>query len=309
MWWRFAEVLNYTGGESVNIPLDPEWEIAGWAKNIGGSNPGGSKVTDYINLGWVLAGRGQEPATNPGSYHLPRFSTDANNWVTNTLKGRSGLRPSQDTKWRATGALTSHSRTGTQLAWLKKKINIVKPEGMEWMADYDVHLEFTNCVPISQRDSAGEGPEDMFTRGFKQYQGLYIEKYPNYFNIICAMPVPMINQRAWNGGFGSGWAIDTGFGNNAQYGNNNHPVNVRNHSYTWQGYAAFAVTSDLKNPLMDSTARTNAGPADGAEVLNMNFTGCVYPTVKFTIMGYPAGFKNESLGGGENSTITLSNSY
>ena len=305
----FAEVLNYTGGESVNIPLDPEWEIAGWAKNIGGTNPGGSKVTDYINLGWALAGRGQN-STNPGNYNLPRFNNEASTWIGSTLKGKTSIRPSQDTKWRSSGASDTHSRTGTQLAWVKKKIAIVKPEGMEWMVDYDVHVEFANCVPISQRDSAGEGPEDMLTRGFKQYQGLYVEKYPNYFNIICAMPVPMINQNAWNGGFGSGWgSVNTGYGNNQQWGQRNHPVNVRNTSYTWQGYAGFAVTSDLQNPIMGSTARTEAGPADGVEDLNMNFTGCVYPTVKFTILGYPAGFKNEALGGGEDSTITLSNSY
>jgi len=97
------------------------------------------------------------------------------------------------------------------------------------------------------------------------------------------------------------------------HGNVMHPINVRDTSRDqfgwWNAYAGYVVTSDLQKGLLSAADQTLAD-RDWNKVspLNSNFAVCAYPTVKFTVIGYPFGYRSEGLGG-NNPTIKLNPAF
>jgi len=289
----FYNHLGYTDTQ-VNIPLVPDWDLASWAINVGGDNPGGSCPTDWINTSFV-AGGDKDTGSN-FVYSTPVHAADyADDWLVNTAGGAMSRWPTEANK-RSGVAATSN--TGSQLFYLKKRINLDKTQ-VSWMTDYEVILDFASCAPRS--GSANSNNDSVSDPVWNNYCGLYVEKYPTFFNIICAYSAPNVNLKPTS--------FDVGNGNNLTGSLQYHPQNVRNNPVVfagdWGAFASFAVTSDLHQGLQDATTRQTSSP--WTNLANNSWGVCIYPTIKFSVIGYPQGFKHESLGG-TNPVLVLKSS-
>ena len=292
----FYNHLGYTAAP-VNIPLDPDWDIADWAENIGGDQPGGSCPTDWINTSFVAAGQKATGGANfQNSFATPAHNlTYADDWLVNTAGGAMSRTPTEANK-RPVAA--SVANTGSQLFYLKKRINLDKTQ-VSWMTDYEVILDYANCAPRS--GSANPNLDSIPDPVWNNYCGLYVEKYPTFFNIICAYSAP--NPNLVPDG------TDAGNGNTIITSNQYHPQNIRNNARVyggdWGSFASFAVTSDLHQGVQDQNTSLQSSP--WGNLANNSWGVCLYPTIKFSVIGYPQGFKQEALGG-NNPVLVLNNS-
>ena len=330
----FQEQLGYhEGGELQVIPLDPDWDLADWAveKNCAGW------VTDYINVGWTMAA-GHPKSTGPAATktRTPQFGPlggAMETWIDTGSKedGRSFVTPGKAFLWQLAstwGVEDTEGRArldGTQITYVKKKINIDTTDVSNWMGSYDVKAQFVNCVPKSGGRKytpnvalLGGNHPDFDTQlggdrypNYETFQGIFIEKYKTYFNIVVAYPGASINVPVmFDNWFGSDTTdAEPNTGDNILgdpvgfYDKVFHPINVRGTNKSelgfWNGFGSFAVTSDFQKGLQTVTDQKGSDKTGFGKVsnLNSNIAFCAYPTVSFTIIGNPKGFSNEELGG------------
>jgi len=318
----FTTELGYT--EDTDLPLNPDWDTSDWAKSVGCD--GG--VTDYINTSWVMAGSlGGEIWSQPwyveDQFRAPQFNAaDMENWVFNNSQqeGRvfsnPGIAFREEPQEKADGPLDRYLYNGTQVNFVRKRINIDKTDVQDWMGSYDVLVEYTNCAPAGGLPP-WNGMDDaditsVRTNSYEGFNGLHIEKYPKYFNIVATMSAPSVNSKAMtDSDTKTGTKVDGS--QVGDYGSVMHPINVRDTSKDqfgwWNAYAGYVVTSDLQKGLLSTADQTLADKNwNKVSPLNSNFAVCAYPTVKFTVIGYPHGYRSEGLGG-NNPTIKLNPAF
>jgi len=332
----FQEQFGYhEGGEMQVIPLDPDWDLADWAveKNCAGW------VTDYINVGWTTAaGHPKSTGAAATNNRTPQFGPlgrAMETWIATGSKedGRSFVTPGKAFLWQVDLVWDADDRNGrvrldgTQITYVKKKINIDTTDVSNWMGSYDVKAQFVNCVPKSgggkhvPNASFNWGVKDDWgkvTPMYETFHGIFIEKYKTYFNIVVAYPTPSINTPImYNGWVNWDWGPNgpsTGYNilgdPVGDYDHAFHPINVRGTDKSkkgyWNGFGSFAVTSDFQKGLQTVTDQKESDMTTFGKVsnLNSNIAFCAYPTVSFTIIGNPRGFSNDNLGGNV-PTITL----
>jgi hypothetical protein len=319
----FYDELNYTS-ELVNIPDSPDWDLADWwnegkkSHAEDGGLPAGTGFTDAISVSYMFPGL--DPDSSTGSTEEKRrrspqladswTGTDAfDNWHKDQ-KGYVSRNPQVDgyagnqSKYKQ-----DPDKDNVNLGFIRKKIYINRPEELSWMADYDVIPEFYNCIPMSQRAAS--------SKDSVQYQGISIQKYRDYFIVQVAFPVPSPQGRPYRPEPGM-----KGYNNTEDYRTRWHPLWARgggtySRKSAFNAYASFAVTNDAM-PVGSDGRMTEADyeaatggdnitqfyPEDAWRLPLSNWMPVIYPTVKFTIIGYPSGFRSESLGG-TNPTITL----
>ena len=321
----FYDELGYTA-EQVTIPFRPDWDLADWWNpgKIGyaetGGIPQGQGNTDYISVSYVFPGLDPDaPEQNEWEDRrkTPELvdswgggDTVYNDWVVGQ-GGAAVQQPAVDgyaPNWST--YKDDPDKNSVNLAYIRKKIYINKPANLEWMVDYDVIPEFYNCTPMSQRGAS--------SKDTSQYQGLSIQKYRDYFVIQVAFPIPSPQGFPYRPSSGM-----TGYSKKQSWETRWHPIWARGGSGqgrkgAYNAYSAFAVTSDVM-PTSTATGRmlqtdynratggdeiTGFYPPSGARLPLGNWIPVIYPTVKFTIIGYPSGFRSESLGA-NNPTITL----
>ena len=152
------------------------------------------------------------------------------------------------------------------------------------MRDYTVSVELQNCVPLCERAKGVRGD------GAAAIQGVWVDKKADEFTIFVAMVAgdsfpwaENFHIPTWWQGEGKKWSGD--YARNWPHGNSSD----RN---TGELYAAFAVLTDN---MITAPHKTIAGGS-----MLQHFAGepavgvCVYPTVRFTITGYPESWNGQT---------------
>ena len=320
----FYDELGYTA-EQVVIPFRPDWDYADWwnPDKIGraetGGIPQGQGNTDCISVSYLFPGLDPDAPDPSPDFEDDRKAPEFHNWQSggdpfhDWLVGEGGANvqmPAVDGYYGSwTHYKTDPDRNSINLGFIRKKIYINKPSDLDWMTDYDVIPEFYNCTPMSQRGST--------SKDTSQYQGLSVQKYRDYFVIQVAFPIPSPQGAPHRPSSGM-----TGYSKKDNWETRWHPIWGRGGSSqgrrgAYNAYSAFAVTTDVV-PVQETIGRMIEDDYEratgGAKITSFyppsyrlplaNWIPVIYPTVKFTIIGYPAGFRSESLGAA-NPTITL----
>lgn len=253
------------------VPSYPDWDTPSWATTQ--SPDPGEKRNDKFFY-WYQSAPGAKMGGNASTYG---YSQDAN------FNNQWGNHVDQ---------VGFSERSGAMTWYVKKRIDLDKSQ-VSWMSDYHVRLTLANCalaVDNAQYFNFGKNGDQATVM---QAQGLYLEKYPDHFNIICT------------------WAIRPPFSGTNDYGPGGDkkwsgvPPEYRDDSR----FAGIFVTSEATRLPQAPGSDTQTGGFDGGDVYPayMSRNGvCTYPTVHFEIIGYPQTYtKNIKMNSGSNSTIKL----
>ena len=240
----------------------PDWDIAPWCE---GKNLAGQKRNDRT---WI--GRQQGGATvtlgNEGIYSQFHDSIDT------------------------IGAFQRNGGGGA-IAFCRKKIEINKAL-VPWMSHYEVIAEYVNCVPATNHDyhHTGSDADHYWPRS---YTGLTVSKEGDSFTVMAAFHSFFTSRTEANPGPNHPWS-------NQSNGNTGDILSRGTDWFRDQGpaYSNFAVTHsifdwDQNNP--ESYSKSPLSPASP-------IIACSYPTVKYTIIGYPSQYSPMTDNG---SVITL----
>lgn len=243
---------------AIEVPALPDWDLSHWVSNFGAP---GAHRNDRIN------------------YIIQR--SNKNNYAFAVDEIYEGV------VWEILDHTLSHGTNdpnsvpgnshGQLMYFIKKRINIDKTL-VPWMNYYDVRCDFSNCIPATNQDvyvSVNHGDQDLW----KQYSGLYVEKYKDHFNILCAWPA----KDPWN--------------KYGEVGPSKEPSLARDSDK----FSSFMVTHD--NLFFE---QKQTGPSDFMATLPPLM--CTYPTISFTVVGYPAAFIVNTNLNTNNPTIQLQSS-
>ena len=260
-----------------NVPTFPDWEIADWATNTA---DGGQQQNDRFFYFY------QDERSN--NYPL-----------------------AADTKWdslyggRINQTVTynkseyNDGRTGTMGILVKKRIYLDKVN-VPWMADYNVNVSFVNCAVAVSTDKYGNYSDtDSNITGdddgawWTQPQGLYVDKYPDFFEIICIWR----NMEPFRGSH-----------DDLSYAEAASPPSAYRSS---QNFSKVFVThtTGFEPQKYSAATRNYVKNLTGYATVHNMFKGawCTYPTVKFEVVGYPSNYTGNILtNAGVNGTVTLS---
>lgn len=235
----------------------PDWEVAPW---VLGKNLAGEYRNDRT---WLARQQGSETGVslnNAAIYETFHDSIDA------------------------IGAF-KRDAAGGALAFCRKKIDI-DATNVPWMQYYDVMVEFVNCVPTTQGDWYHRNQSDSDDYWPRQYAGLTVSKEGNSFTVMAAFNSFFSSRTETQPG------INHPYANGGSNGNDGSMFTKGNDFYRTTGatYPNFAVTHsildwDQNNP--DSYSRNTSSPASP-------IVACTYPTVKYTIMGYPSQYRPDT---------------
>jgi hypothetical protein len=235
---------------SWQVPLLPDWEIAPWASIKGGA---GDSRNDYFNFVYQQADRNSYQYTNDSNFD-DAFTTGHVN----------------KTNW------SKYNKDGSMSFYVKKRVDIDKSNlTSDWMKDYHVRLSLVNCAPGSSETKFSNFSRDAEDQAvWQQFQGLYIEKYEDYFNIVCTWVVP--DPFKGSGNNGPNGAPLGGIGGSPEF------------NRTTGRWSCVSVTSE-DSRILQSTNKTAGMPnLTSANMVRNGF--CTYPTVHFEIIGYPEGY-------------------
>jgi|19_taG_2_1085344.scaffolds.fasta_scaffold00368_4 hypothetical protein len=260
-----------------NVPSFPDWEIADWATNTA---DGGQQQNDRFFYFY------QDERNN--NYPL---AADAS-W-----DSLYGGRVSQTVTYNKKEY--NDGRTGTMCMLVKKRIYLDKVN-VPWMADYNVNVSFANCAVSVSTDKYGNYSDtdhqiDREEDGawWTQPQGLYVDKYPDFFDIICMWR----HTEPFRGSH-----CDLSYVAAAS------PPSAYRTSHIFS--KVFVTHATGFEPQKYSVAtRDFVRKLGGYGTVHNMFKGawCTYPTVKFEVMGYPENYTGDMLtNAGINNTVTLS---
>ena len=295
-----------------SISYSPQWDLSRWVtKSFAGP---GSQPNDYINVAHGgLAGK-----SAPTIKQVKAFGTrvGAESTVNNTASQIAGLYVGLNGRtrgWRG----SAFDNIRTQLYYVTKRVGIDRSQ-VPWMVDYDVDVEFLNCIPLVGRVKAGQG------------QGIWVNKFKDYFiiNVAWVGPDWRETEKAgtgdnmlWGGGDEPG---EENYGVVRPPGTALKPWSNRNDSRWFCGFALPNVTPKA-GALVDNDAYA-AGPIYFRDALNYGYaenetvisnggagskaftqpeylsplSPILYPSVTFSITGYGEQFKTNAFGSGGN---------
>ena len=155
--------LGLKAGAIGNLPM---WDKSEWYKT---GDFTGTQANDWINVangGFVNPGIGG-PAAGLGTHKG------------GTTQNEIGLiRSEQGANFRVQGWRgQAHANKHAMVFWVSKRVNIDRSR-VAWMDDYDVNVNYLNCVPITGRTKAGAG------------EGIWVDKFRDYFIINVAWTGP-----------------------------------------------------------------------------------------------------------------------
>jgi hypothetical protein len=259
-----------------SIPLLPEWEVSNWAAS---KSSAGEYRNDRI---WLS----QQVPNKPLTFSKDSDLSDVIDPVTIPLSTNT-----------ADG--NPNSRSGSMHYFVRKRVNINKAN-VPWMGHFDVMVQYMNCVPSVSDDAYIRHTGVIQNSRWKQYAGIHVAKDSNGFTIYCSFASIdgyAKDERDYgpgNPGFG------VGFGDAGRYVT---LANGETDDRQKDAFSCFHVTHDLLT-YSDGYAHGNQGIN---AVNDANYTAslhCTYPSVQFTVIGYPAGYA-PSVGLGTSNTITL----
>lgn len=250
-----------------SLPVEPEWEVSNWA--LGKTNSGTYR-NDRI---WL-------------SQHVPDKS------VTFTSDGSlAGIVDPVTRPFAYNPGGSALDRAGSMHYFVRKRVNLNKGN-VPWMGHYDVIVQYLNCVPASMDEAYAINTGVVHDSRWKQYSGIHVAKDENGFTIYCSF--------ASVDGYGKTDRTD-GPGGGLIFGNGSYKTLAGGETSDRdkECFSAFHVTHDLLT--------YNNGEVHGNENTGSNFAPslhCTYPSVQFTVIGYPSGF-SPSVGLGTTNIITL----
>lgn len=216
---------------------------------------------DWDLASWV---RSDSNLTNPGLYpndYIDVFYTFDENIRYASLKSGLIANPLGTEMLLGFGTDNIDRRQNmVNILYAKKKIPIDRSQ-VQWMQDYHVDVQWLNCTPLTCRAFGENSP------GFASPAGCWVSKDENSFTIHCAWvandmhPIERQNSKKQ---MMSGYPFQA------------NPRNNRDNHW----FAGIAVTHPSMLP--NSNNRYVAGMAE--------FGACIYPSISFKIVGYPAGW-------------------
>jgi hypothetical protein len=223
------------------IPDYPDWDLPGWANNLG---DGGFQRNDYFNVYY------QQGSKN-----------------TFTLSKDSEWNIAYDTGHVNRMGWSNDRRTGVQSFMVRKRVEM-DSSLIPWMQDYTVRLAYSNCCTGSNDNAFYNFSRDEDQSMWLQFDGLYIEKYATYFNIVATW----VNGDPFDGtndnGPGGHWDSGGGYGGS--------PMEFR----TTERWSRVMVTNN--DTMLNQTTTTDW--MGTKPMFRGEFS--TYPTVYFEIIGY-----------------------
>ncbi len=309
----YSELESELGLAAGSISYKPQWDLSRWVtQNFAGP---GSQPNDYINVAHgSYAGK-----TTPTGSQVKAFGTrvGTENPVNNTAGQLAGIYAGGDGRsqvWRG----SAYANRKTMMFYVSKRVGIDRSQ-VPWMADYDVDVEFLNCIPLIGQVRGGQG------------QGIWVNKFKDYFVINVAWVGPdwrfseaenlsnYVDANMLWGGEDNG-----NFGISRPPGTALKPWANRNDSRWFCGFALPNVTPK-SGGLIDPPAYAT-GPISFRDGLNYGYeenetvisnggagskaftkaeylaplTPILYPSITFSITGYGEQFKTSAFGTGGN---------
>ena len=288
-----AIALKY-GIPLASPPLYPDWDYATHATTLENY---GQHINDYINISSNWSYAKEMPLSSPGfPYASLAGKADVDNFILNPASTTSRYNTN---RMRSPGAVGSAG--GATITFVSKTIRLNKPA---WLDEYDVQVQFWNCVPMSQGSMLFPGgPADLPMMDFgglemARSSGIWIDKKPTEFTINVAFAAA-----DWNSGADEDIG-GTAFG--SQQGTGNQDPTVYRDNERW---SAFIVqpedfTHDVHNE--DPVGPGSSSPSEAQQFMGEPQSGCCsVPTVTFQVLGYPAGYNKHYDLNGLNPQIDL----
>jgi hypothetical protein len=249
--------LGYPNQPLVNYP---GWDLANWT-NTYTADPEGGAVYKYFNFirRTIVAGAAIPNFLNAAMYSGQNYLPIGSSNVLNTVK-------------------LSQTTIPFALYFLKKRIKILKNTSAEWVNDIQVDAKFFNCMPIAQ-EGAGITTTKEIVNG------------ELFVNIIVYWTVPeklFRNPRYWQRISGvNNPSNPDGQGTAAQLNNNNGFLNSTETANlnTYHNVFANFIVVDAKHIANFEGLTRNQGYT--------NYGLALFPTVQFSITGYPQGYGQE----------------
>lgn len=187
------DIVRQKYGISLPIPARPDWDIANWATKLGGEDQAGSYPNDYINTFF------SENSTND---YRSNTQTDAMIVAGSASEyvgsdGLNGLGNPPDRAKVFNNVPRSIANQRVRFNYIKKRINFDRAS-YPGMVDYNVDVNFQNCVPqaggnnslVYKYNTGTELTDGAGEENTSPYAGHWIEKGPDYFTIFIAFDAP-----------------------------------------------------------------------------------------------------------------------
>ena len=236
-----------------NVPEYPDWDTPAWAQAQ--SSAPGLYRNDKFNFFYQQGNKKSYPLSQDSTYNA-YWGSHVNYplWIDTDGYGREA---------------------GAMAMIVRKRIDLDRTNVTTWMKDYHVRLSLVNCALADSDAHFNNHSKNADQANWMNPHGLYIEKYTDHFNIVCA----------WNNGDPFRGTSENGPGS---YDNVGSSPKQRRGNTQWS--RVFVTSEDSMHP-QTNTNRT-------ADWLNMGtdpmFRGewCTYPTIYFEVIGYPQTYVN-----------------
>lgn len=309
------------------IPVFPEWDIAKWVESNNLPDAGYRSVDrmnifqktnldnsknrqlqnntwwqsiGYLNNRFVLEGK-----PRPGSYYNYNRNFNQSTANVNTFYGASvGSSPGAQFSWWK--PIEQYSYPGTDslegycILFCKKTVQIDR-SSVPWMGDYDVKVNFLYCAPIGTKSSPTDAPV--------QVSNIWVDKKKDSFTIYVSWPASDYKMgevnaaretialnpywEPWNDSNAAVGTYDTRTEINPVYN-----PGLRQATHRFQGFVVLTddfVEDEYNRDLTFAYPPQNTPIFSNSKISrNTLFLGesgggfCMYPTVSFSIIGYPS---------------------
>jgi hypothetical protein len=257
-------ILNRSTTFPSNTPLSlyPQWDQPGWASIAGSdfdSSDWGTRAHDYLTPVYLNRNAG----ANYSSYNTKVQTGEDSSTYPDIFSPNSTNR----LRFLSSNTDEDESSNGLAYTYVSKTIQIDKTD-VPWMVDYDVQVDWWNCLPLTDRGGVYRGTT------FAGAAGVWVEKKSDSFTIFCAWS----SEDNWK-------EREKQFESNPRIGRDGDAGN--------SNFGGFVVmNSDMQNPA------NNAHGASDVEYTGEPRTGiCIYPSITYRITGYPSQFKGRYYSG------------
>lgn len=261
------------------LPQYPDWDRATWCHAPGSFPNTASYPNDFINYhSFKIGSLGTKDANNLPTYKYAAYAT-RNLSESERLK-RFGTQAIMQTNGAFINSTMAQNTDGEQaidglvnFLYVRKKCRIVRT-GVPWMGDYDVNVQFLNCVPLTCHTTGkGFGGDDRYTEGMAGIAGLWVEKYRDYFYIYAA------------------WVAKDYRGHREPDAAGNIPVRPMIPPLNREGnhFAGFAVINkDFMKANAEHHQHNPRGQIGQSNIWSEPEVGiAIYPTIQFEVVGIP----------------------
>lgn len=251
---------------ATSIPLFPDWEIAHWAQS---RSSAGLKRNDYVNLGLTGGDKNID-----GTYDSFTFDDTIDSFYGTKRVSRIA------TSWSKYNVPTGAVATRTQ--YVRKRINIDR-SNVPWMAEYDVDVRLLNCAPITQSVQITDPDNGMPSQG--DPVGIFVEKAYDYFYIYVFYKTnSLLNSGDYTYTWGEG-----------KYG-------TQNRNDTYRDYTRFPGFTVMHQAAHYKSERVKTYSTKAEEQFTPQ-AFATYPSVSFSVIGYPGDLTYATNLGQDNTLI------